>query len=85
MTKWEYCLLREHSTQEYWICRSSGEKEKVKGPEVSLASVLARLGAEGWEAVNLSLSWAKEFIGGSYNVWPSTTDGREVLFKRPSQ
>jgi hypothetical protein len=83
MTKWEYCLVREHSSQEYWLYLPGGEKEKVKGPAVSLASVLTRLGAEGWEAVNSSFNW-KDVLAGSYNAWPATTDGREILFKRPA-
>jgi hypothetical protein len=83
MTKWEYCILREHTPTEYWIYNSKGEKEKVKDIHVSLAAVLARLGAEGWEAVNFDNRWKDSLSTGSFNVWPGTTDGREILFKRP--
>jgi hypothetical protein len=83
MTKWEYCLVRQHSGDECWLYKSDGEKEKIKGPNVSLASVLARLGTEGWEAVNYTYN-RKEVGWGdvSFNVWPVSVGDREFLFKR---
>lgn len=84
MAKWEYCILRQHTSQEYWIYQSNGEKEQVKGSEVSLAAVLSRLGAQGWEAVSYAFL-GKDVFGGSYGVWPASSDGREVFFKRLSE
>ena len=84
MPKWEYCILRQHTSQEYWIYYSNGEKEQVKGSEVSFAAVLSRLGAQGWEAVSTTF-FEMDVLGGIYSVWPASSDGREVFFKRVSE
>ena len=74
MAGWEYCLVKQHFANEFWVCGPDGKKEKLKGKELCLPVVLGQLGAEGWEAVGFMPSaQAMEAGGQSFTMWPGNT------------
>ena len=76
MTHWEYSLLSQRGTHEFWFSPPNGEIEVWKGSDFTWSSVLNTLGGQGWEALN--------FHGGSavlrMKQWPLQC---EIMFKRP--
>jgi|GEM_PF-3253796 len=91
MQQWEYCILKQHRSNEYWIYGPSDNSNKLTG--ISLAVILQELGDAGWELVNYNLyeETAKLATAGDialgdnitsfYKAWPAGR--REFVFKRP--
>jgi hypothetical protein len=82
--RWEYCLLRQHTAQEWWLYGPYDEKkQKFKGQQYDLAMLLQTLGQDGWEAVNMMVGDKALAVGQSYIMWPGNLDMQFlILFKR---